>query len=201
MTTREVTVLHSPKPRENVGGKHGNPRAGCDAGQGLLSTRFAVRELVAAVLDARSAPTSAPAEVPPLPTAASSSTTSPQAPTGGPAPPQHSSFDPAAAETLIDILRERARAEPDRVHIHLYEEDTIRTITYGELFARASNVAASLRRRGLEPGRSVAIMLPTSAEFFFVFAGRRNSRADLSPGALRPHHGVCRAPSGNPAQR
>lgn len=130
-----------------------------------------VRELVAAVLDARSAPTSAPAEVPPLPTAASSSTTSPQAPTGGPAPPQHSSFDPAAAETLIDILRERARAEPDRVHIHLYEEDTIRTITYGELFARASNVAASLRRRGLEPGRSVAIMLPTSAEFFFVFAG------------------------------
>ena len=40
--------LHAPKPGQNVGGKHGNPRAGCDAGQGLLSTRFAMRELVAA---------------------------------------------------------------------------------------------------------------------------------------------------------
>ena len=40
--------LHTPKPGQNIGGKHGNPRAGCDAGQGLLSTRFAVRELVAA---------------------------------------------------------------------------------------------------------------------------------------------------------
>ena len=40
--------LHTPKPGQNVGGKHGNSRAGCDAGQGLLGARFAVRELVAA---------------------------------------------------------------------------------------------------------------------------------------------------------
>jgi 1-acyl-sn-glycerol-3-phosphate acyltransferase len=128
-----------------------------------------VRELVDAVIDAQSAPAPLLGEAS-QPRAAT--TTAPAWPAASShAAPSRSSFDPATAETLIDILCERARAEPDRVHIHLYEEDKVRPITYGELFARASSVAASLRRRGLGPGRSVAMMLPTSAEFFFVFAG------------------------------
>ena len=40
--------LHTPKPRQYVGGEHGNPRAGGDTGQSLLGARLAVRELVAA---------------------------------------------------------------------------------------------------------------------------------------------------------
>jgi fatty-acyl-CoA synthase len=76
------------------------------------------------------------------------------------------------AETLTEILRLRGRVEPDRVHIQIYEEDEqLRTITFGELYERASAVAADLRQRGLEPGQTVAIMLPTCADFFFTFAG------------------------------
>jgi len=77
-----------------------------------------------------------------------------------------------AAETLIEILRLRGLGEPGRAHIRLYEEDDhLRTITFGELYERASRVAGELRRRGLEPGQTVALMLPTCAEFFYTFAG------------------------------
>lgn len=77
-----------------------------------------------------------------------------------------------AAETLTEILRLRGLGEPSRAHIQLYEEDDqLRTITFGELYQRASKVADELRRRGLEPGQTVALMLPTCAEFFYTFAG------------------------------
>jgi fatty-acyl-CoA synthase len=76
------------------------------------------------------------------------------------------------AETLTEVLRLRGRAEPDRIHIQIYEEDEqLRTITFGELYERASALAADLRQRGLEPGQTVSIMLPTCADFFFTFAG------------------------------
>ena len=56
--------------------------------------------------------------------------------------------------------------------LELYDEnDAIRTITFGELYDRASAVGTELRRRGLDPSQTVAIMLPTSANFFFTFAG------------------------------
>jgi fatty-acyl-CoA synthase len=77
-----------------------------------------------------------------------------------------------AAETLTEIVRLRGIGEPTRAQIHLYEEDDhLRTITFGELYLRASAVAAELKRRGLESGETVAIMLPTCAEFFYTFAG------------------------------
>src|SRR6202522_1122159 len=76
------------------------------------------------------------------------------------------------AETLSEILRLRGRGEPGRSHIQIYEEDDqLRTITFGELYERASVGAADLRRRGLGPGETVAFMLPTWAEFFWTFAG------------------------------
>jgi len=76
------------------------------------------------------------------------------------------------AESLTEILRLRGLSEPGRPHILLYEEaDTPRTITFGELYQSASAVAAELSKRGLEPGQTTAIMLPTCAEFFATFAG------------------------------
>jgi fatty-acyl-CoA synthase len=76
------------------------------------------------------------------------------------------------AATLTEIIRLRGRGEPHRVHIQVYEEDDqLRTITFGDLYEHASMVALELRRRGLEPGQTVAIMLPTCAEFFYSFAG------------------------------
>jgi 1-acyl-sn-glycerol-3-phosphate acyltransferase len=76
------------------------------------------------------------------------------------------------AESLTEILRLRGVAEPAREHIHLYgDDDRLQTISFGELYGRASNVARELRRRGFEPGQTAAIMLPTCAEFFYTFAG------------------------------
>ena len=76
------------------------------------------------------------------------------------------------AESLTEIIRLRGLAEPERAHIHLYEEGAaLRGITFGELYTRASAVAEELARRGFEPGQTAAIMLPTCAEFFFTFAG------------------------------
>src|ERR1700677_5132987 len=76
------------------------------------------------------------------------------------------------ATTLTEIIRLRGRGEPNRVHVQVYEEDDqLRTITFGDLYEHASMVALELRRRGLQPGQTVAIMLPTCAEFFWTFAG------------------------------
>lgn len=78
----------------------------------------------------------------------------------------------ARAETLTEILRIRGCADPNAQQILLYEDDErIRTITCCELLTRASAVAAELTARGVKPRDTVAIMLPTSAEFFFTFAG------------------------------
>lgn len=76
------------------------------------------------------------------------------------------------AESLTEVLRLRGRLEPGRIHIEIYEQDErLRTITFGELYERSAAVAMDLRQRGLEPGQTVAIMLPTCADFFFAFAG------------------------------
>jgi fatty-acyl-CoA synthase len=77
-----------------------------------------------------------------------------------------------SATTLTEIIRLRGKGEPNRVHVQVYEEDDqLRTITFGDLYERGSIVATELRRRGLEPGQTVAIMLPTCVEFFYTFAG------------------------------
>ncbi|HVB87171.1 MAG TPA: AMP-binding protein [Candidatus Dormibacteraeota bacterium] len=76
------------------------------------------------------------------------------------------------AESLTEVIRLRGLGEPGRAHIHLYDDQhQIHTITCGELYERGSNVAGDLRRRGLQPGQTVAIMLPTCAEFYYTFAG------------------------------
>jgi fatty-acyl-CoA synthase len=77
-----------------------------------------------------------------------------------------------SATTLTQIIRLRGKGEPDRVHVQVYEQDDqLRTITFGNLYEQGSLVAAELRRRGLLAGQTVAIMLPTCAEFFYTFAG------------------------------
>jgi fatty-acyl-CoA synthase len=94
------------------------------------------------------------------------------APTGSPAIRADLEQQIRNAQTLTEILHLRGRGEPARAHIQLYEEhDRLRTITFGELYERGAALAAELLRRGLEPGQTVAIMLPTCAEFFWTFAG------------------------------
>ena len=79
---------------------------------------------------------------------------------------------PAGATTLVEVLDWHARVHPQRRHITLYVEDEhVEEITYGGLHASAEAVAAGLQARGLQPGQAVALMLPTSRDFFAGFYG------------------------------
>lgn len=83
-----------------------------------------------------------------------------------------SSIDPSSAETLIDVLLLYAQKEPDRPHIYLQDEfGGEQKITYGDLYQNAISVAGGLHAKGLQAGETVAIMLPTSPEFFYAFMG------------------------------
>ena len=76
------------------------------------------------------------------------------------------------AETLLEVLRLRAEAEPQRAHIHLQSEGgREEVIRYGELHGQAREVAGGLVERGVHRGDTVALMLPTSRDFFTAFAG------------------------------
>ncbi|HKS96161.1 MAG TPA: AMP-binding protein [Terriglobia bacterium] len=79
---------------------------------------------------------------------------------------------PESATTWTEVLRHHAEVEPHRVQIHLLEEDARgQDITYGQLLETASCVAAGLVERGLKRDETVAIMLPTCADFFYAFFG------------------------------
>lgn len=77
---------------------------------------------------------------------------------------------PRRAVTLLDVLSYHVEAHASRPHIRLWLDDAHeRVITYGELEREALKATAGLLRRGVEPGDRIAIMLPTSAAFFFSF--------------------------------
>ena len=79
---------------------------------------------------------------------------------------------PADAMTLPEVLDWHVRAHPDRTHITLQDaESNETTITYAALRDGAEEIAAGLLDRELQPGQSVAIMLPTSREYFCCFFG------------------------------
>ena len=79
-----------------------------------------------------------------------------------------------AADTFQDILRLRGRVDAAQTHLIFYEDEhekESRTLTFGELFEGAERVAADLLQRGIGRGDRVALMLPTSRDFFLTFAG------------------------------
>jgi 1-acyl-sn-glycerol-3-phosphate acyltransferase len=80
---------------------------------------------------------------------------------------------PERAATLLDVLDWHAEGRPERVAIQIYgHDDHIETtFTYAGLREGARAVATGLRDRGLQPGQTVAIMLPTGGEYFLGFFG------------------------------
>jgi fatty-acyl-CoA synthase len=83
-----------------------------------------------------------------------------------------STIDPSSAETLIDLLILYGENEPNRPHIYLQDEvGEEQKITYGDLYQNALSVARGLATKGIKMGETVAIMLPTSPEFFYAFMG------------------------------
>jgi fatty-acyl-CoA synthase len=79
---------------------------------------------------------------------------------------------PTGARTLVEALQWHASRRPDRTHIVLVNEDAAPdTMTYAALSDGALRVSRGLRRLGVNPGDTVALMLPTGADYFACFAG------------------------------
>jgi acyl carrier protein len=79
---------------------------------------------------------------------------------------------PVDADTLVEVARRHATAQPDRTHVRLLgDAGAVEELTYGTLWREASVVAAGLRERRLPPGSTVAIMLPTGRDYFVTFLG------------------------------
>ncbi|HWF14015.1 MAG TPA: AMP-binding protein [Candidatus Acidoferrales bacterium] len=76
------------------------------------------------------------------------------------------------AQTFEEVIRHRGRVDAAQTHLIFYEDEgESPTLTFGELLAGAERVAADLARRGIGRGDTVALMLPTSRDFFLSFAG------------------------------
>src|SRR5665647_1148500 len=82
---------------------------------------------------------------------------------------------PAAtqARTLIEVLEWHAARHPDRLHLTVLQDEAtvLGSLTYAELAARARAIARGLIVRGVTPGDRVALMLPTSVDYFTTFFG------------------------------
>ncbi|MGH6640487.1 MAG: AMP-binding protein, partial [Polaromonas sp.] len=78
---------------------------------------------------------------------------------------------PLGATTLLEVLDWHVRAHPDQTQIVLLSDDTQQRISYRRLAAGADAIAGGLQRAGLQPRQTVAIMLPTSPEYFNTYFG------------------------------
>jgi len=79
---------------------------------------------------------------------------------------------PESASTLLEVLDWHVSRHPERQHVVLQDEaGAEQTLTYAMLDEATRSVAAGLMDRGLQPGASVAIMLPTCLEYFSTFMG------------------------------
>lgn len=79
---------------------------------------------------------------------------------------------PERVQTLPEALDWHLLAHPERPHIYLYTDaDQQEEITYAELHRGAQQVAAGLIAKQVEPGQSIALMLPTGRDYFDSFFG------------------------------
>ncbi|MFT7824603.1 MAG: AMP-binding protein [Sulfurimonas sp.] len=79
---------------------------------------------------------------------------------------------PFDAKTLVEVLQWHVMQHPDRPHIQFYQDDGQgEVITYAQLEAGAENVATALQEYGLQAGQPIALMLPSSTDYFFIFLG------------------------------
>ncbi|HLG57533.1 MAG TPA: AMP-binding protein [Vicinamibacterales bacterium] len=86
-------------------------------------------------------------------------------------PPSPGTAAPSSAATLVDVLHWHAERTPDRIHIHLREDDKETPLRYGELLVASQRIGAGLRGLGIKRGDTVALMLRTELAFFPVFLG------------------------------
>lgn len=86
--------------------------------------------------------------------------------------PEKAEAAPEHAATLLEVLDMHLRTHPRRTHIILTSESgEDEEISYEALKQGAERVAAGLASHELQPGQAVAIMLPTSRDYFYSFFG------------------------------
>ncbi len=86
--------------------------------------------------------------------------------------------DLGSVATLQESLWRRAALEPHREHVLLREPDRAdEPVTYGRLRDESAAIAGGLRSRGVAPGDTVALMLPTGLDFLRTFMGTLVARA------------------------
>ena len=72
---------------------------------------------------------------------------------------------------LPEVLEWHLQAHPDQTQIVLLQDDTEQALSYRQLADAAAAFAAGLQRGGVKPRQCVAIMLPTSADYFGIYLG------------------------------
>ncbi len=87
---------------------------------------------------------------------------------------------PGEVATLVDAVRWHVEAHPDRCHVRLLEDADSRRragepgwgeLSYADLALSAVSVADAMGELGVRRGDRVALMLPTSEQYFAVFTG------------------------------
>lgn len=78
---------------------------------------------------------------------------------------------PERAQTLIEVLEWHVDHQGDRVHVLLQLQEGERTLSYRALYQSAQAIAGGIVLRGVQPGQTVALMLPTGAEYLACFFG------------------------------
>ena len=79
---------------------------------------------------------------------------------------------PTRARTLIEALQWHVSRRPQRGHIVLLDEESSPSkLTYAALYEAALRISHGLRRLGINPGETVALMLPTGSDYFACFIG------------------------------
>jgi acyl carrier protein len=78
---------------------------------------------------------------------------------------------PSTACTLIDVLEWHAQRHPDAIHAVVLDGESSCTVTYGQLREAARRIAGALQHSSVQPGATVALMLPTGADYLYSFFG------------------------------
>jgi len=78
---------------------------------------------------------------------------------------------PLEAATLPEVLAWRVRHDPAATHLTLLADQGALPLSYDALSRQAALVARGLQRHNIGTGAAVALMLPTSPDFFVAFFG------------------------------
>lgn len=87
--------------------------------------------------------------------------------------PAYEKAVPEMAATLVEVLKWHADRHPAQKYLEflLPDSEETQSLSFGTLYKHAREYAAHLAEKGLQFSEPVAIMLPTSLEFFYSFFG------------------------------